>query len=255
MLLYIIQLWYRLFPKETLKETAVYGNTIPDELDENDYVVGSILEHTPDSYVIPNGPPIRDQSASNSCCSHAVVRALEYIVPQDIEGSELYHYYNVRRYINNTFPNDTGMSIRDGCKGAQKYGISLEMIWPFNISKINSEPSQVAYWFGTVYGAKSYLRVIDVDTICEYVSKDTPVICGIHIDKSFYNLNKTNNLWSPTKKGTLGGHAVLIVGYDKKKKEFLIDNSWGKSWGKNGQFRVSFDTFQKYSFDWWVLQR
>jgi C1A family cysteine protease len=29
----------------------------------------------------------------------------------------------------------------------------------------------------------------------------------------------------------LGGHAVLVVGYDDTKKTWLMRNSWGDGWG------------------------
>jgi C1A family cysteine protease len=32
----------------------------------------------------------------------------------------------------------------------------------------------------------------------------------------------------------LGGHAVIVVGYDDNKKRFKFKNSWGKAWGAKG---------------------
>ena len=34
--------------------------------------------------------------------------------------------------------------------------------------------------------------------------------------------------------GVLGGHAVLAVGYDDAKQQFIFRNSWSKKWGKAG---------------------
>jgi hypothetical protein len=31
--------------------------------------------------------------------------------------------------------------------------------------------------------------------------------------------------------GTLGGHAVCMVGYDKSERVFIMRNSWGVKWG------------------------
>jgi hypothetical protein len=39
----------------------------------------------------------------------------------------------------------------------------------------------------------------------------------------------------PTKNDTIiGGHAVLIVGYNDVTKQFKFKNSWGTSWGNRG---------------------
>jgi cathepsin L len=34
-------------------------------------------------------------------------------------------------------------------------------------------------------------------------------------------------------------HAVTLVGYDNQKQYWLVKNSWGRSWGDDGFFRVS----------------
>ena len=36
----------------------------------------------------------------------------------------------------------------------------------------------------------------------------------------------------------IGGHAVAVVGYDDTEGYWICKNSWGKSWGENGFFRI-----------------
>ena len=38
----------------------------------------------------------------------------------------------------------------------------------------------------------------------------------------------------------LGGHAVLMVGYNDTTRCFICKNSWGTGWGENGYFRVGY---------------
>jgi C1A family cysteine protease len=56
---------------------------------------------------------------------------------------------------------------------------------------------------------------------------------------------------------SLGGHAVLIVGYDDAKRQFRVRNSWGPSWGLKGYFLMPYDYVvnPNLASDFWVLQQ
>lgn len=43
------------------------------------------------------------------------------------------------------------------------------------------------------------------------------------------------------------GHAILLTGYDTKKKVFYFKNSWSESWGDKGYGEISFDYINNYS--------
>lgn len=38
----------------------------------------------------------------------------------------------------------------------------------------------------------------------------------------------------------LGGHAVLLVGYNDDEEYFIVKNSWGEGWGEGGYFRIDY---------------
>jgi len=57
---------------------------------------------------------------------------------------------------------------------------------------------------------------------------------------------------TPDKKGyihptgkLIGGHCILCNGVDIKNKRFTLHNSWGKSWGRNGECFISFKDMDK----------
>jgi C1A family cysteine protease len=53
----------------------------------------------------------------------------------------------------------------------------------------------------------------------------------------------------------LGGHAVLLVGYNKTNSTFIVRNSWGTNWGDRGYFYMPFQviTNRQMSSDFWVI--
>ena len=38
----------------------------------------------------------------------------------------------------------------------------------------------------------------------------------------------------------VGGHAVLLVGYNDQEEYFIVKNSWGTDWGEDGFFRIDY---------------
>lgn len=51
------------------------------------------------------------------------------------------------------------------------------------------------------------------------------------------------------------GHAVLLVGYDRKEGYFKFQNSWGTSWGDSGYFYTSFEFLvdPRLARDFWMF--
>ena len=48
-------------------------------------------------------------------------------------------------------------------------------------------------------------------------------------------VSKTGDVGLPLRnEQLLGGHAVLIVGFDDNRQKFKVRNSWGTSWGASG---------------------
>ena len=57
---------------------------------------------------------------------------------------------------------------------------------------------------------------------------------------------------------TLGGHAVLAVGYDDREKRFWVRNSWGPGWGIRGdtlRCRNAYLQDRNLSDDLWTIRR
>ena len=57
------------------------------------------------------------------------------------------------------------------------------------------------------------------------------------------NVVNTGNVPTPdiTKEKKLGGHCVLMIGYNDITKTFLCVNSWGANWGAKGFFNLPYD--------------
>lgn len=196
--------------------------------------------------------------AVHNCGSHALVSAVELLLKKNkerwyIELSELYHYYKVR-VLNQTFPEDRGQTVRDGCKVLHKNGVCPELLCPYNVNKANSEPSLVAEALSRFWKINSYLRVLGKDSVKQCLHEGFPVVIGAKVYDSFI-LNRTGEITLPDIKNGenyRGGHAVLICGYDDQKQAFRIFNSWG-NWGRKGLAWMPYEYYDKYVFDAWKV--
>ena len=238
---------------ELFKPTLTGGvsNTLISELSEQDYIATSGEEFADSKVIDISMIPVKNQQNIGSCCSHAVCMLYEHEFYKQnkiyLEMSELYHYYIVRKEINNTYPLDKGQTIYDGIKCVYKYGICPEKLSPYKIENYNEEVSMMQDSFANLllkkYPVTAYYRLIDVDDIKRTLDNDNLVLCGLRVD---YNFLKREYEWIPG--GSIkGGHAVVIYGYNAD--YFYFRNSWGESYGSNGNFKVKITDVMSKGFD------
>lgn len=204
---------------------------------------------------------IEDQGNLGSCTGQAIAGAIELLNKRSnkqTDVSRLYIYY-FERLLLGTVNYDSGAYIRDGIKATNKYGAPLERLWPYNISQFRVQPNRPALLDGERRKVTRYERIADFDGCINALDRGFPVIFGFLVYSSFMSsaVAKTGMMPYPnTRRETmLGGHAVLMVGYDLKKKVFIVRNSWGSRWGAGGYFYMPFDVVKNtnMSFDFWTI--
>ena len=102
-----------------------------------------------------------------------------------------------------------------------------------NCDKGNQEPYSTQLIFAdSVYG------VSGENNIMQELYEHGPVEAVFTVYEDFYQY--TSGVYSHVAGSAAGGHAVKIIGWgvDNGVKYWLCANSWGKSWGENGFFRI-----------------
>lgn len=85
---------------------------------------------------------------------------------------------------------------------------------------------------------KTYLWASTPDELESWVLNNGPVIVGTNWYNDMFYPNEKTGMVNPT--GFLaGGHAYVIIGYNKLLKRYRCVNSWGQNWGQNGRFSIS----------------
>ena len=206
--------------------------------------------------------PIENQGNLGSCTGNAVAGAIELLnkrLKKQTDVSRLFIYY-YERLIEGTINYDSGAYIRDGIKACYKYGAPLENLWPYDIAKFKNQPSSTAITDAAKRKVTLYERIADHNGCLDALSNGYPVIIGFDVYQSFVTntVAKTGVMPYPNTRteGLLGGHAVLLVGYNKSKQQYIVRNSWGTNWGDKGYFYMPFKVIQNTSMssDFWVIK-
>ncbi len=205
--------------------------------------------------------PVENQRHLNSCTANACVGAMEMLEKKQnikqLDLSRLYVYYNTR-LLDNSINKDAGAYMGSAMKAIRQNGACLESMWPYDPSKVFNKPTQKCYSDGARRQSVEYARVNQGYSVRTALAEGFPVVFGMMLTESFNHVaGKTGIAPMPKKNAALlGGHAMLIVGYDINKKMYLVRNSWGKRWGKKGYCYIPFAMIDnpKMSWDFWVVR-
>jgi C1A family cysteine protease len=218
--------------------------------------------------------PVEDQGDLGSCTANAGVGLLEYYERRAfgnyLDASRLFLYKVTRKLANST--GDSGAELRDTMKALVLFGTPPERYWPYKVGDFDHEPTAFCYSFAGSYKAITFYRLDPPGTkadalllaIRKMLAAELPSMFGFSVYSSFPAVgDNTGDIPFPTTKDKIeGGHAVVAVGYDDKKKigackgALLIRNSWGKEWGEAGYGWLPYDYVTKgLADDFWSLAK
>ncbi len=204
-------------------------------------------------------PPIYDQGNLGSCTSNALAAAFYYISKTKFNPSRLFIYYNERK-IEHSVKKDSGATLNDGINSLEKYGVCEEQLWPYIIEKFTIKPDRICYINARDNKVITAVNIIqELSTMKSYLVNNLPFVIGIAVYTSFENenVNKTGRVSLPNveTEQLLGGHAILIVGYNDNDKTFIFRNSWGINWGDTGYGYIPYDYITNVSLtsDLWCI--
>ncbi|KAK7446006.1 hypothetical protein VKT23_014629 [Stygiomarasmius scandens] len=226
-------------------------------------------------------PPVYDQQAMLSCTAHAVAAAFAFEATRlelpDFSPSRLFIWYHARAKLGqDAIKKNCGTNIRDAIKSLDPkhagYGVCSEDDWSYDPgsadkkthlfhkeAKAAKKPPPAAYNHAIHHTAPKYFSFTRhnqelLHDLINCLDQGFPFVIGM---KTF-GLLKSEVLEMPKVKDTKGDehrHTVLVVGYNPDNQLFIVRNSWGEGWGKDGgYFTMPFNYALKYCYDFWTIR-
>jgi C1A family cysteine protease len=223
--------------------------------------------------------PIEDQGELGACTAHAGVALYEYYerraFGKHVDASRLFLYKVTRNLLG--WEADDGAYLRTTMATLAMFGVPPEKYWPYLEYKFNEEPTAFLYSYAQNFQAILYYRLDGVgvtkpellDKIKDHLRNGLPLIFGFTCYSSL-DLADDGNIPFPDKNENIdGGHAVMTVGFDDKKKiinpgnkkietvgALLIRNSWSSEWGDKGYGWLPYEyVLHGIADDWWSMTK
>jgi C1A family cysteine protease len=221
----------------------------------------------------PNCSPIRNQLDIGSCVAFACCGLVEYYQKKSkkayLQMSPLYVYKMARHMLKWT--GDTGLFIKSGMSALAHFGAPKEADWPYDTSEYETMPTWDVGAIAANYQALKYFRLDAypytkpesiLTRIKSYIAAGNPSVFGFSCFESIFDDNTGDIAFPSQNENVIGGHAVLAVGYDDNlqirgsstRGAFLIRNSWGTGWGRNGYGFLPYQyVLQGLADEFWIM--
>ncbi len=253
-------------------------DAVPDRVDVRDWFYQPTLRPLPDQVVnCPRVPVILDQGQEGACTGFALAAVINFqlaarnlLTPLDQKRtvSPRMLYEMARRH--DEWPGESyeGSSARGAMKGWVAHGVARHTSWP---DKLHG-PKHLTHGIakeaqltpGGAYYRVTHRNVRDLHaalaeagilfaTLMVHRGWDEPGPAATEIAHVLSDNVLSINLPIISRRGrATSGHAVAIVGYTRE--GFIIQNSWGESWGQGGFALLPYEDWMLHATDCWVAQ-
>lgn len=208
--------------------------------------------HLPDVADIPlyDSIPIKDQGRHGSCTGQAqsILKAALWLKKTGkLEIYSASFSYDMTRIEEGTpLTEDSGCAIPDVMRGDVQRGICREELWPSSSDAIyTSEPTAEAKADAMAARLALYYHCPNNFTIRASIAQGFGVTIGISVFENMMSAHAAKFgevLYPEPGEKVLGGHDVVIRGYDMHRKiggevgAYDLHNSWSLAWGLRGRF-------------------
>lgn len=208
----------------------------------------------------PHMPPVWDQGDIGRCTGAATGSQCWFADKTNPFEPSMQFIYYTTRMLEGTVNYDSGASIRNSIKSVVRYGFPPETEWPRDMP-FRKKPPQKVFNIARKELVTSYAKLqLKEDQLRAALAQGFTVNLGIMVYASFESPETAATgvvvTPNPAKERQLGGHAILICGFDHEQRKYIARNSWSAAWGDKGYFYIDYDYIHNTDLtaDPWVIK-
>lgn len=187
---------------------------------------------------------VKNQARCGSCYAFASCGLLEsyYLITENLRLDLSEQYFMMKTKVGDLLGGCKGNNLWVCAATCIAYGPTTEDCCPYKAVE-EACPSACS---NKTYGALT-ATTGEVAGFQQVLSEQSPIAVGFMVYEDFRNY--TGGVYKYVQGEFLGGHAVLIVGYNREQGYWIVKNSWGTDWGETcdgkdgerGYFRIAFN--------------
>lgn len=190
-------------------------------------------EDLPETLILKNLPEIQNQGRQASGTAFAAgYLAMSFYIQNKLNKK---NYLCSPSFLYNLLNNgkDEGTDIYDTLLLLKNTGCPPIEYFSYKEYDYKIQPNTMIIQIANDYKINEFARIdpLDIYQIASFIKKEYIIITTIYITENFLTLNQ--NVYEP-EGSFFGKHTLAIIGYDLKKQNYYLYNSFGNKWGKKG---------------------
>jgi Papain family cysteine protease len=201
----------------------------------------------PTEGLVPGMPPVMDQGSTSSCVGHSIAANLTAATGVRVAPLSVYTLARcVARDKSSVSLADAGTYPWAAAQAVARWGVASLDAWPSDFGHINAEPDLEHFEACDKLAAFSPRKLAGfgaelAEDVARAISLGHAVSFGISVTQEFEDLASARVI-DALPGMVLGGHFVCAYAYETDatgRLVFRVRNSWGASWGADGDCLMS----------------